>query len=422
MSAYHIVLTPSNVATATSPTVPYSATYYAAAAAITDGTVYTQTGYATADGEDVGALDEAGSSVAFTVTAPTAGTYDLQIYYGNESGTMAQQALSIDGVADEFVDYPPTLTWLWRDYITVPVTLSAGTHTITLAVDNSTLGDSIGQVTLDQLIVSAASSAATVYEATEGRTSGTATYTYASSDGSGEGQVGLASGASSTVDVFAPSNGYYTTDIRYSANSGSSLTLTANGEPVAGASLPSTSGAIETAAASVYLQTGLNPVTLTASGTGAVQNVQVAAAPSSTGTTYEANSSANTLAGTAVVTADQWALDGDYVGYVGDAAANTLTFKDVDASTAGTYMLVIGYSNDDSSGSGNYNSNIESRWSQISVNGGTATTEVFANTYSWTVFRTVAIPVTLAAGENTIEFSNATGYVPNIDYIQLAQL
>jgi hypothetical protein len=304
----------------------------------------------------------------------------------------------------------------------VPVTLSAGTHTITLAVDNATLGDSIGQVTLDQLIVSAASSAATVYEATEGRTSGTATYTYASSDGSGEGQVGLASGASSTVDVFAPSNGYYTTDIRYSANSGSSLTLTANGEPVAGASLPSTSGAIETAAASVYLQTGLNPVTLTASGTGAVQDLQVAAAASSTGTTYEANSSANTLAGTAVVTADQWALDGDYVGYVGDAAANTLTFNDVDASTAGTYMLVIGYSNDDSAGSGNYNSNIESRWSQISVNGGTATTEVFANTYSWTVFRTVAIPVTLAAGENTIEFSNATGYAPNIDYIQLAQL
>jgi Carbohydrate binding module (family 35) len=428
MSAYHVVLTPSNVTSASSPSVPYSATYYAANAAITDGTVYAQGsesnpgGFATADGEDVGALDEAGSAVAFTVTAPTAGSYDLQIYYGNESGTMAQQALSIDGVADEFVDYPPTLSWVWRDYVTVPVMLSAGTHTITLAVDNSTLGDSIGQVTLDQLIVSAASSTATEYEATEGRTSGSATYGYASSDGSGEGQINLASAASSTVDVFAPSNGYYTTDIRYSANSGSSLTLTANGEPVAGASLPSTSGATETAATSVYLQTGLNPVTLTASGTGSVQDVQVAAAPSSTGTTYEANSSANTLAGTAVVTADQWALDGDYVGYIGDAAANTLTFKDVDASTAGTYMLVIGYSNDDAAGSGNYNSNIESRWSQISVNGGTAVTEVFANTYSWTVFRTVAIPVTLAAGENTIEFSNSTGYAPNIDYIQLAQL
>jgi hypothetical protein len=166
----------------------------------------------------------------------------------------------------------------------------------------------------------------------------------------------------------------------------------------------------------------MNPVTVTAGGTGAVQDVLVAASSSSTGTTYQAESSSNTLAGTAVVTSDEWASGGDYVGYVGDAAANTLTFKDVDASTAGTYMLVIGYANDDASGSGNYNSNIESRWSQISVNGGTATTEVFANTYSWTVFRTVAIPVTLAAGENTIEFSNSTGYVPNIDYIQLAQL
>jgi Carbohydrate binding module (family 35) len=422
MSAYHIVLTPSNVTSATSPTVPYSATYYAADAAITDGTVYTQTGYATADGKDVGSLDASGSAVAFTVSAPSSGTYDLRIYYGNESGTMAQQALSIDGVADEFVDYPPTLTWLWRDYVTVPVTLSAGTHTITLAVDNSTLGDSIGQVTLDQLVVNAASSAATPYESTEGRTSGSATYSYSASDGSGEGQVNLASGASSTVDVYAPSNGYYPTSIRYSANSGSSLTLTANGEPVAGASLPSTSGSIATASASVYLQAGMNPVTVTAGGTGAVQDVLVAASSSSTGTTYQAESSSNTLAGTAVVTSDEWASGGDYVGYVGDAAANTLTFKDVDASTAGTYMLVIGYADDDASGSGNYNSNIESRWSQISVNGGTATTEVFANTYSWTVFRTVAIPVTLAAGENTIEFSNSTGYVPNIDYIQLAQL
>ena len=422
MSAYHIVLTPSNVSTATSPTVPYSATYYAANAAITDGTVYSQTGYATADGEDVGSLDESDSAVAFTVTAPTSGSYDLQIYYGNQTATMAQQALSIDGVADEFVDYPPTLSWLWRDYVTVPVTLSAGTHTITLAVDNSTLGDSIGQVTLDQLIVTAASSAATGYESTEGRTSGTAAYDYSASDGTGQGQIDLSTGATSTVDVFAPTNGYYTTNIRYAAASGDSLTLTANGEPVAGASLPSTSGATATATASVYLQTGLNPVTLTANGTGSVQDVQVAASPSSTGTTYEAESSANTLAGTAAVESSQWASGGKYVGYIGDAAANTLTFNDVDAPSAGTYMLVIAYAQDDTSGSGNYNSNIESRWSQISVNGGTATTEVFANTYGWTAFRTVAIPVTLAAGENTIEFSNSTGYVPNIDNIQVAQL
>jgi hypothetical protein len=32
------------------------------------------------------------------------------------------------------------------------------------------------------------------------------------------------------------------------------------------------------------------------------------------------------------------------------------------------------------------------------------------------------MPVTLKAGANTIEFSNSTGYVPNIDYIQVAQL
>ena len=421
MSAYHIVLTPANTSV-TQPSVPSSSTYYAANASITDGTVYTQTGYATADGKDVGSLDASDSAVAFTVTAPTSGSYNLAIYYGNETATYAQQALSIDGTADEFVAYPATLSWLWRSYVTVPVTLTAGTHTITLAKENATLGTGAGQVTLDQIILTAASSAATQYESSLGRTSGTVSYNYTASDGTGEGTLNLASGASSTVDVYAPSNGFYTTDIRYSANSGSSLKLTANAEPVAGSSLPSTSGSISTASASVYLQAGLNPVTVTASGTGSVQDVLVAASPSSTGTTYQAESSANTLAGTAAVETDTWASGGDYVGWIGDASANTLTFNNVTASSAGTYMLVIAYANDDTSGSGNYNSNIESRWSQISVNGGTATTEVFANTYSWDSFRTVAIPVTLAAGNNTIKFSNSTGYAPNIDYIKLAQL
>ena len=422
MSAYRIVLTPANTTSVTQPSVPSSSTYYAANASITDGTVYTQTGYATADGKDVGSLNASDSAVAFTVTAPTSGSYNLAIYYGNETATYAQQALSIDGTADEFVAYPATLSWLWRSYVTVPVTLTAGTHTITLAKENATLGTGAGQVTLDQIILTAASSAATVYESTLGRTSGTVSYAYSTSDGTGEGAVDLASGATSTVDVYAPSNGYYTTNVRYSAASGSSLTLTANGEPVAGSSLPSTSGSVSTASASVYLQAGLNPVTVTASGTGTVQDLQVAASPSSTGTTYEAESSSNTLAGTAAVETDTWASGGKYVGWIGDASANTLTFNNVSAASAGTYMLVIAYANDDTSGSGNYNSNIESRWSQISVNGGTATTEVFANTYSWDSFRTVAMPVTLKAGANTIEFSNSTGYVPNIDYIQVAQL
>ena len=420
MSAYRIVLTPSNVSSATTPTVPSSSTYYAANASITDGTVYTQTGYATADGEDVGSLDASDSAVTFTVSAPAAGSYNLKIFYGNETGTVATQALSVDGTAQQFVDYPATLSWLWRSYVTVPLTLTAGTHTITLAVSNSTLGTGTGQVTLDQIILTAASSAATAYESVLGRTSGSVSYSYTSSDGTGEGTLGLGSGASSTVDVYAPGNGFYTTTIRY-ATSGS-LTLTANGEPVAGASLPSTGGSIATATASVFLQAGLNPVTVTANGSGSVQDVLVAAAPSSTGTTYQAESSANTLAGTAVVTSDTWASGGAYVGYIGDAAANTLTFNDVDAASAGTYMLVIAYANDDTAGSGNYNSNIESRWAQISVNGGSATTEVFANTYSWHGYRTVAMPITLAAGENTISFANSTGYVPNIDYIQVAAL
>ena len=425
MSAYRIVLTPSNVTTPTAADAPYSASYEAESAAITGGTVYTQgtvsnaNGYATSGTQDVGSLNTSTSAVTFTVTAPTTGSYDLGIYYGNQGGSYAQQALSVDGTASQLVNYPATLSWLWRSRKDVTLALSAGAHTITLAKYNATLGTAIGEVTLDKIDLTAVSSAATVYESALSRTSGTVSYNYTVSDGTGEGRAVLASGASSTADVYAPSDGFYTTTVRY-ATSGS-LTLTANGNTVTGGTLASTSGAMSTATVSLYLQAGLNPVTVTANGAASVENVTVAATGSTSGvTTYQAESSANTLGGTAVVTANTWASGGSYVGYIGNGSANTLTFNGVTAAHAGTYMLAIQYSNDDTSGSGNYNSNIESRTASISVNGGTATTEVFANTFSWDQFNTVDIPVTLAAGSNTITFSNASAYVPNIDSIRIA--
>jgi hypothetical protein len=163
-------------------------------------------------------------------------------------------------------------------------------------------------------------------------------------------------------------------------------------------------------------------VTVTANGAASVQNVTIAAT-GSTGSmsTYQAESSANTLAGSAVVQTDTWASGGSAVGWIGGGAANSLTFNGVTASSAGTYMLVVHYANDETSGSGNYNSNIVTRTASISVNGGTAVTGEFANTFSWDTFNTVDIPVTLASGSNTIKFSNSSTYAPDIDYIQLAK-
>jgi len=426
MSAYRIVLTPSNVSTPTSASVPYSASYEAEAAAITDATLVTQgtvsnaNGYATSGTQDVGYITNSDSAVTFTVTAPSTGTYNLSIYYGNETGTYSQQALSIDGTASQMVDYPATLNWQWRNHEDVPISLSAGTHTITLAKSNATLGTAIGQATLDKIDLTAASSAAAVYESTQGRTTGTVAYNYAASDGTGQGRVVLNSGATSTVDVYVPSDGYYTTTVRY-ATSGT-LTLTADGQSATGGTLPSTSGATSTASASVFLQAGINPVTVTANGAASVQNVTVAATGSTSAmATYQAESSSNTLAGAAVVQADAWASGGSAVGWIGGGAANSLTFNGVTASSAGTYMLVVHYFNDETSGSGNYNANIVTRTASISVNGGTAVTGEFANTFSWDTFNTVDVPVTLASGSNTIKFSNSSGYAPDIDYIQVAK-
>lgn len=106
--------------------------------------------------------------------------------------------------------------------------------------------------------------------------------------------------------------------------------------------------------------------------------------------------------------------------YGGNGSANKLTFGSVSAPTAGRYTVVVHYSDNDRSGTGNYNTNVESRTADMSVNGGTATTLTFRNTYSWNDYWALPTTVSLTAGTNTLAFSNSSGYAPDIDYIEVA--
>src|SRR6185437_11690301 len=68
--------------------------------------------------------------------------------------------------------------------------------------------------------------------------------------------------------------------------------------------------------------------------------------PSPTGgtsTTYQAESSANTLAGGATVISCSTCSGGKRVGHIGKGG--TLTFNKVNAATAGTYAVKVYYSN-----------------------------------------------------------------------------
>ncbi|MFJ9907492.1 hypothetical protein ACIRVK_32175 [Streptomyces sp. NPDC101152] len=120
------------------------------------------------------------------------------------------------------------------------------------------------------------------------------------------------------------------------------------------------------------------------------------------------------------MSANSWASGGNHVGYVGNGPGNTLTFQ-VNAASAGRYVMNVRYANNQVSGSGNYNTNVVSRAADITVNG-TATTVMFRNTYSWSNWWDLPVPVTLKAGTNTITFGNPSGYAPDLDRITLAPL
>ncbi|WP_078899292.1 MULTISPECIES: carbohydrate-binding protein [Streptomyces] len=430
MSAYRITVTPNGGGTAATPTVPQSTSYEAENGTITSGTITTEGNganynesqkYAASGTKDVTGLSAATSKVALAVSAPSSGTYNLRIFYGNQTGTPAQQALRIDGASPKFVTYPSTLNSQYRSTVTVPVTLSAGSHTISLAKSDATLGTGVGDVTLDKIDLTAAqSNPETLYEATFADTSGTPGWSYGDVGEAGTGAVVLDSGDSTTFDAYAPSNGYYTVKTAY-ASSGGTAALALNGATVA--TLANSSGAAATASNRLYLVAGINRIKVSPN-TGAtvtLRNLKVAGSGDTTGVTkIEAES--GTLAGAARIQSNVWGSGDKNVGYIGNGSANTLTFGNISAPAAGRYAVVIHYANNDRSGTDSYNTNIKSRTAQLTVNGGAPATSTFRNTYGWSDFWSLGTTVNLNAGTNTLKISNSSAYAPDIDYIEVARV
>ncbi len=407
MSAYRIVLTPGGTGTPAAVATPWTASYEAEEAAITDGKVYTQgtvsnaNGYAASGTKDVGSLDQAGSKVDFTVTVPRDGTYDLAILYGNQSGVPATQKLSVDGGAPVAVTYPSTENWTYRAKRDVTVELTAGTHLLTLAK-----GDA--QVTLDRVDLTARSGPpAASYEATLADIGGRPSYDYSSSAGVGTGALVLRPGDKAVFDVYAPRDGYYTVVSRASA----AVRLAVHGESVTAA---------PGRALRLYLAAGNNRVAMTAPHA-SVRSLDVSGDGSTTGVlSYEAASAA--LAGGAELVNSSYASAGSYVGWLGNGASSTAAFT-VDAPEAGRYLLVVHYAHNDRRDNGHaYNTDIMSRTADITVGSAAPRKVTFKNTWSWDDYWTVAVPVDLESGASKVTFGNKSAWAPNIDRIELGRV
>ncbi|MET7476595.1 CBM35 domain-containing protein [Streptomyces sp. NPDC005648] len=420
MAAYRILVNPAGSGTPTAATVPWQQSYEAENATITGGTVYTQGtvsnpyGYATSGTKDVGSLNQPTSKVAFTVGVPTTGTYDLNIFYGNQSSqtaTPATQNLTVDGGSATTVTYPPTLNWTYRSTVSTPVSLTAGTHTLTLAKGGT------GEVTLDKIDLTTSPGQDPVYPATYADITGSPSYDYSASGISGAGALVLGSGDKAAFDVYAPADGYYTVHADYASTGRGTLAL----DGATAATLACTGDRLTDRGLRLYLSAGNNRVTAAGPSSGrlTLRDLRVTGTVDTSGVTaYEAENA--TRAGTAVVSSNSWASGGSYVGYIGNGAGNTLTFE-VNAASAGRYVLNVRYANDQVSGSGNYNTNVVSRAADITVDG-TPTTVMFRNNYSWSSWWDLPVPVTLDAGTNTVSIGNSSAYAPDIDRVTVAPL
>lgn len=86
-----------------------------------------------------------GSYVQFAVTGPAT---TLKIRFANGTTTARPMDLSIDGGAASSVNFASTGVWTTWNEVTVPVSLSAGTHTIRLTASTANGGPNLDRVTL----------------------------------------------------------------------------------------------------------------------------------------------------------------------------------------------------------------------------------------------------------------------------------
>ena len=134
-------------------------------------------------------------------------------------------------------------------------------------------------------------------------------------------------------------------------------------------------------------------------------SVTTSAATPPLATSYEAEAAANTIAGGAGVTACSTCSGGQKVGFVGEGG--TVTFNGVSVPSAGTYQVTIAYLDGSATG----------RQADVSVNGGSAQPVQFTPTGSFSTVGTMTVPLQLAAGTNTIEFSDPSAFAPDFDRI-----
>ena len=127
-------------------------------------------------------------------------------------------------------------------------------------------------------------------------------------------------------------------------------------------------------------------------------------------TYYEAEDAV--VSGACVIEDNNYASGQKSVGWVGNGAANSVTFNTVEVETAGTYELKIFYISG------------EKRNLSVKVNGQEPISLEGLLSYhnDWSAVGRVSVKVELEAGVNTICLLREDGYAPSLDRIAVAKI
>lgn len=436
-AAYQVVITPAQDRVV-STTASWQTSIEAENTALTGAQAYTQNPtdgggwkFLASGGRDVGSFNNASSKADWTVTVPRTGSYRFQVI-GSTPGVPGRHALFVDGAKNRLVQYTADLAltntqkWQYRGSAEVTVELTAGQHTLSLrASENGTTLLPNADITLDKfLLTDVTDGEKTVYPASTLRYAGGAKVVYDTA-----GARGFASIAGQQrADVYANAwkTGYYDVALDYRTSGASSIDVSVNGRTVS--TVSAGSAGLWSSTTRLHLVEGINEIELRSAAGVLLSTVTTtrAADSDSAATTIEAENATKTGAAANASLAASTGSNvsgGQYVGFVGNGAANTLEIaRAAGFDTAGAYDLSVTYSNAELSGRHDYNPQVVDRRIDVTEKGvaGTVGSAYFRYTISWNSFWERTVPLTLTTDTAPIVLGNATAYAPNIDKVTIA--
>ena len=116
-----------------------------------------------------------------------------------------------------------------------------------------------------------------------------------------------------------------------------------------------------------------------------------------------------TLTGEAEISEDANTSTGKHIGWISSETESGIEFK-VNAREEGYYAFTVEYANNEEGGYHDYNIDLVERYISVSINGEKQGNFFFRSTYSWDNYKTKTIVLKLSEGENVISFTNDGSY------------